>query len=69
MIASISRSRGIIKNPPGHEGGILDPLVSVANITVKEQDGETGTSLPPGQVHQPAFIHAVAEFSIFGHTT
>ena len=36
--------------------GVLDPPVSVANITVKEHEGETGTSPPPGQVRQPAFI-------------
>ena len=37
-------------------GGVLDPPVSVANITVKEHEGETEISPPPGQVRQPAFI-------------
>ena len=42
--------------PPGHGEGVLDPPVSVANITVKEHEGETEISPPPGQVRQPAFI-------------
>ena len=45
-----------LKTPLGHEGGVLDPPVSVANITVKEHEGETEISPLPGQVRQPAFI-------------
>ena len=48
--------RGLKTPPLGHEGGVLDPPVSVANITVKEHEGETEISPPPGQVRQPAFI-------------
>ena len=31
------------------KGGLRPPM-SVANITVKEHEGETGTSPPPGKV-------------------
>ena len=45
------------QDPPlGQEGGVLDPPVSVANIAVKDHEGETEISPPPGQVRQPAFI-------------
>ena len=51
-----------------HEGGVLGTPLSLANITVKEHDGETGTSPPPGQVRPRLLFHAVAEFNNFGHT-
>ena len=47
---------GVSRPPLGHEGGVLDPPVFLANITVKEHEGETEISPLPGQVRQPAFI-------------
>ena len=46
--------------------------MSVANITVKEHEGETGTSPPPGASPPTAnrlSFRAFAKFSHFGHTT
>ena len=48
--------------------GVLDPPVFVANITVKEQEGETGTSPPRGKSANRLLFRDVAEFSNFGHT-
>ena len=45
-----------LKTPLVHGGGFKTPPVSVANITVKEHEWEAGTSPPPGQVRELAYI-------------
>ena len=49
--------------------GVLDPPVSVANITVEEEhEVETADSPPWGMYANRLLFRAVADFSNFGHT-